>query len=229
MRRFTRALKWAAAAAVVLGVATTTQIEGAFAATSPNLISNPGAESGPGSSNGVVVHVPNWIEIAPSNFTAVKYGATGGFPTNSSPGPSNRGKNFFAGGPTSGPNGENSPTAVQRIPLKPYVSAIQAGTAKFKVQAWLGGVGSKSDSAFVEIDFKTGEKGFGSVTGSVDIGPVTAAQRHNKTGLILQSATGTVPKGTRSVLVQLGMIGSGDGETYVDGFADNLSLVITTP
>ncbi len=62
----------------------------------------------------------------------------------------------------------------------------------------------------------------------MDIGPVTAAQRHDKTGLILQSMTETVPQGTRSVLVQLGMIGSGGGETYIDGFADNLSLVVMT-
>jgi hypothetical protein len=53
----------------------------------PNLIKNPGAESGPGSGDGSTVAVPNWTVPSGGTFTAVKYGATGGFPTASDPGP----------------------------------------------------------------------------------------------------------------------------------------------
>jgi len=224
MRRIKAVLRLVTVAAVVAVLASTIQIGGAFAATSssPNLIVNPGAEAGAGSSNGGVVPVPSWQELTASTFTAVKYGATGGFPTKSSPGPANRGKNFFAGGP----DGTESATAVQVVKLSKYVTAIQAGKATFKLQGWLGGLGSKSDSGFIEIDWKTGLRGHGTVTGSATLGPVTPAQRGDVTGLIAQATSGTVPKGTRSVLVQLSLLGSGG--SYNHGFADNLSLVLTT-
>jgi len=55
MRRIKAVLRLVTVAAVVAVLASTIQIGGAFAATSssPNLIVNPGAEAGAGSSNGV--------------------------------------------------------------------------------------------------------------------------------------------------------------------------------
>ena len=55
---------------------------------------------------------------------------------------------------------------------------------------------------------------------------IAAALQGDVTGLIVQATSGTVPKGTRSVLVQLSLLGSGG--SYNHGFADNLSLVLTT-
>jgi hypothetical protein len=67
------------------------------AATSPNLIKNAGAEGAAGSTNGSVVPVPKWTITTGTTFTAVQYGASGGFPTTSGPGlPTKKGKNFFA-------------------------------------------------------------------------------------------------------------------------------------
>src|SRR5689334_10146664 len=62
-----------------------------------NIIANFGAEAGPGAtSESVVVAVPKWQVTG--KFTPVQYGVNG-FPTSASPGPANRGRNFFAGGP----------------------------------------------------------------------------------------------------------------------------------
>jgi hypothetical protein len=191
----------------------------AFAATSANLIKNPGAESGTGSSDGSVVPVPGWTETNGGSFTAVKYGASGGFPTSTSPGPAKRGHNFFAGGPG---DESDSIVAVQTVKLKPYLTAIRSGGVRFSVSAYLGGMGSDNDQALVEVDFKNG-KGF-LIGQSTTLPAVTASDRGNATGLIERSAVGRVPKGARSIYVQL-IFDRVDG-TYNYGLADNLSLTL---
>src|SRR3954464_6886478 len=63
-----------------------------------NLIKNPGAESNTGATTNTQVVTPsNWT--ANNHPTAIKYGALSALPTSSSPGPSGRGTNLFAGGP----------------------------------------------------------------------------------------------------------------------------------
>ena len=73
---------------------------GAHAAkpAAPNLIRDPGAERAKPVSSGGQVKVPGWTPARGSQFTAVSYSASSGFPTPHSPGPKKRGKNFFAGG-----------------------------------------------------------------------------------------------------------------------------------
>ena len=71
---------------------------GAFFGT--NLIVNPGAEAGAGNANGDAVgegNIPGWSNSA--EFTVVAYGPDFTFPESTSPGPLDRGFNFFAGGP----------------------------------------------------------------------------------------------------------------------------------
>ena len=63
--------------------------------------------------------------------------------------------------------------------------------------------------------------------GDVQIGPVTAADRGELTGLLDRSTAGLVPAGTRSVdlvLTATRYQGSSD-----DGYADNLSFVLAAP
>jgi hypothetical protein len=191
----------------------------AFAATSANLLKNPGAERGTGSNDGSVVPVSGWVETNGASFTEVQYGATGGFPTPASPGPANRGHTFFAGGPDD-PN--NSIVATQIVKLKPYLTAIKSGGVRFSAQAYLGGMGSDDDQALVEIDFLDAH---GFLVGSSTTLPAgTAADRGNVTGLLERSAGGRVPKGARAVSVQL-IFDRVDG-TYNYGFADNLSFTL---
>jgi len=92
----------------------------AYAATSKNVIKNGNAEKGAGSTDGSTVPVPGWTETAGTTFTAVQYGASGGFPAATDPGPNNRGKNFFAGGDD---DPSDSIVASQTDSLKPYAAA----------------------------------------------------------------------------------------------------------
>src|SRR5271169_665406 len=63
---------------------------------STNILVNGSAEAGPNSPTGAPVSVPGWTTS--SAFTVVPYGAAGGFPQTSDPGPPDRGVQFFAGG-----------------------------------------------------------------------------------------------------------------------------------
>ena len=201
---------------------TAASVAPASAATTKNLIQNGGAEAAAGSSTGAVVPVPHWMDFTGASFTAVKYGATGGgFLTAKSPGPKYRGKNFFAGGPND-PN--DSIVAAQTVNLKPYANAINGGHVKANLVGWLGGSGKKTDSAFVEVDFKNNQ-GF-LVGTSLTLGPVTESNRGGVTELLKKADGGTVPAGAVTAFVQLSLTRA-NGQTYNTAFADNLSLALT--
>jgi hypothetical protein len=182
-----------------------------------NLIKNPGAEAGNGSSNGSIVHVPNWSHNEGHAATAVRYGASGGFPDSNTPGPPSRGHNFFAGGPSASVQGFQ-----QDINASGYRAAIDAGRAGFVLKAWLGGFQEGGDNASATVAFYDGG---GHVLDFATIGPVTSAQRNNQTKFLLRSAGGQVPAGTRKVIVLI-RFNYSDG-SYNDAYADNLSLVLT--
>lgn len=184
-----------------------------------NLIRNPGAEAGPGSPDGSTVTVPDWNITGA--FTAVQYGAAGGFPTAADPGPKNRGANFFAGGPDNGSGDNDVSTAVQTDSLKAYKQIIASG-AKFTFKAWLGGYANQDDNATVQVAWYTSK---GTLTGSATLGPVTAADRQDETGLVLQSITNVIPAGSAKAVVSLVM--TKEEGSYNDGYADNLSLTVT--
>jgi hypothetical protein len=184
-----------------------------------NLILNPGAEAGAGSSTGAIVHIPNWN---PTGATAVTYGATGGggFPTAQTPGPTKRGVNFFAGGPHH--HREDVESLEQTVALDAYAGAIDAGHVKFTLSGWLGGTGSDTDSAVVYLVFYSASQQFLS---SATLGPVTAADRSNVTKLLSRTAKAQVPATARSVLVDVEF--DGGAGNYNNAYADNLSLVLT--
>jgi hypothetical protein len=189
---------------------------GPAARQTKNLIKNPGAEAGSGSSDGSVVDVPNW---EPTGATSVKYGATGGFPGMNTPGPAKRGKNFFGGGPYAA---ENVESQVQTVQLGSYAVAIDAGRVKFTLDAWLGGYASDGDNATVYLTFYTASHQY--LSGAV-IGPVTHQQRHDQTKLMSKTGKGPVPKTARSVMVDVEFVGTNGG--YNNAYADNLSLILT--
>ena len=181
----------------------------------PNLIKNPGAESGPGSGTGGTVAVPDWTVPSGGTFTAVKYGTPGGFLTLSEPGPQQRGTNFFAGGPAS-----SAARADQTISLAGYAGIIASG-ATYHLSAWLGGYAGQDDNTTVTIAW---EKASGAFLGATMIGPVSAADRDNKTELLYRGKRGPVPHGTAKAVVNVEMTRSAG--SYNDGYADNLSLTI---
>ncbi|MGH3407323.1 MAG: hypothetical protein ACRDRJ_33200, partial [Streptosporangiaceae bacterium] len=182
-----------------------------------NLIKDSGAESAKPDSDGGKVKVPGWKPAKGSRFTAVAYGAAGGFPASTSPGPKHRGKSFFAGGPSGNTSG-----ASQSDSLKADAKLIASGKAKFQLSGWLGGFSSQTDYATLTVTWRAAK---GKALGHAAIGPVTPAQRHDVTGMLHRAKSGTVPKGAAQAVITLHMVRR-DGE-YIDGYADSLSLTIS--
>jgi hypothetical protein len=183
-----------------------------------NLIQNPGAEDGPGdaSYNVEPVAIPGWVTT--NNFTAVQYAAGGPFDLNaSSPGPTDRGVNFFAGG-----RGFEESTATQVISFTQNLNLIDEGGLQFQFSAWLGGYDWQNDRMQVSATFRdAAEDTLGSV---VTLGPVTNEERNDVSSLLFRETSGTLPSGTRSVVIEMRAIRA-EG-TYNDGYADNLNFTV---
>lgn len=205
----------AAALAAILVALVGTKPAGAVGTFGQNLISNSDAEAGQGSTGGAVPDVPGWT--ANGNFTVVEYGAPGGFPSSSDPGPPDRGQIFFAGGE----NNESS-SASKAIDVSTEASQIDAGNVAFELSGYLGGFAHQPDNAKLTATFRDASNaGLGSAT----IGPVTPADRTNAKGLLQRETEGSIPAATRKIEVQIQMTRL-EG-SYNDGYADNLSLLLT--
>ena len=192
----------------------------ASAATAPtaNLLVNPGAEAGPGSPDGVVVDAPpSWTTAG--SFTATRYGAPGGFPTTAQSASIGGGSNFFAGGNT------GLATATQTVDVFSATSQIDAGRASATLSGYLGGFSSQSDTMAVTATFLNAHTN-GTSLGSLRIGPVTAADRGNQTQLLQRATSGAIPVGTRAI--QVAMTATRLEGTSNDGYADNISLSLST-
>jgi hypothetical protein len=182
-----------------------------------NLIVNGDAEAGAASPDGYsVVPIPGWTTSGP--LVVVAYGTDGGYPSSTDPGPTDRGENFFAGGPD---NASSSATQLVNVAAAAYL--IDSGSVTYDLAGYLGGWTDQGDNAVLRVTFKQGAI----VLASAEIGPVTAADRDDETGLLEQSTSGFVPVGTRQILVTLQMTKDPTVGAYNDGYADNLSLVLT--
>lgn len=184
-----------------------------------NLILNGDAEADTALAGSGLDHdLSSWNPEAGS-FTAVRYTTGGGFPTNSDPGPASRGNFFFAGGPQ---NGVTS-SGTQIIDVTDCSARIDASRQIYDVSGFFGGFASQPDTATFTLNFKT-EDNFD--IGTVSIGTVTAGDRGNTTGMVSRAANGLIPPGTRTIEVVLSMPPSSG---YNDGYADNLSLILSIP
>jgi hypothetical protein len=205
-----------AALALAAGMASPT-----FGAAAPNLLQNPDAEASPGAPDSSTILPPvGWAVTG--EFTAIHYGASGGFPTYAPEGevPTSLGggMSFFGGG-----NAEVS-TATQTVSVAASASAIDAGTQTATLSGDLGGFSSQSDSSVVTATYLSAT---GTALGSLSIGPVTPAEREDHTTLLPRSASGLTPVGTRSI--QVLMTSTRVEGAYNDGYADNLSLTLGAP
>jgi len=183
-----------------------------------NLIFNGDAESNSGTNNyGTNNYTPNrgiawWYDV--SSLTLGVYGSNTNFPSPSSPGPTNRGNNFFLGGIASG-------IISQTIDLSDLAADIDDPGVDYQLTGWFGGRGSDEDRMTLGVRFLNVTNG---LLGTNYVGAVTAADRSNVTGLLQRSTNGTLPSGTRLVeFVLTARITMGGN----DGSADNLSFVLT--
>jgi hypothetical protein len=188
--------------------------------TSPNLIVNGDAELGDATLSGIdATTIPGWT-VTIGTPTAAVWGASQGFPDASTPGPSNRGRSFFNGGVA-----ETATTSMnQTVNVAAAATAIDGGGARYDLSGWLGGWSSQNDRAQVGITFQNAT---GSAIGTAQIGPVTNTDRGNTTQFLFREAQGSVPVGTRTILVVLTITLTGGSNA--DGYADNLSLTLSTP
>ena len=184
-----------------------------------NLVVNGDAEGSAGSPAGAFVGTPGWGNIE-GQFTAVPYDAPGGFPSVATDQvPANHGYSFFSGG-----NVGNS-YARQDIPVSAIGAQIDNGNVTYNFSADLGGFYTDGDNATVDLLFLDASN---AVIGTPKtIGPVTPADRGNKTGLLPRSISGFVPPNTRTLHVNVTMTRSFG--TTNDGYADNVSVVLTPP
>jgi hypothetical protein len=186
-----------------------------------NLILDPGAEASLGTNDDSVVKIPDWQGT--NGFTAAQYAWSGGDLSRTSPGPKNRGKNYFYGGPSilGGPTA-NFSTGTQTITIRP--GEIATGKVTYLVSAWLGGLSDQGDNATLRVTFESSKA---VALSSVKLGPVTEAQRDSTSELLFRHKTGAVPAGTAIVKVKLIMQRESGSDN--DGLADDLRLVFSPP
>jgi len=187
-----------------------------------NSVRNPGAEEQPVSIDTVnacrnTPSIPGWTIEQGAAVCSYTFGQ--GFPGPSN-GPPNPGSNFFAGGGTAT---TTTSKLSQTIDTTAIAVRVDSGTLPYQLSAWLGGYASDSDNVAVKITFRNSA---GAPLSTAQVGPVTPADRQFATKLIQRATSGTVPAGTRSILVEQ-IFTSGSG--YIDGYSDNISLILDTP
>ena len=190
-----------------------------------NLIVNGNAEAPSGTqlpiplttlADSAVIEVPSWVRSAA--FSLDTYSQDSDLAAKD-PGPADRGSWYFYGGPSN-----PSSTAYQDIDLAGAASQIDGGKVTFSFSGWIGGYSDQGDSMKVTALFMNWS---GAALGSSTLGPVSAAERGNKSALIQKSQTGSVPAGTR--MVRITMASTRTDGSDDDGLADSLALLLTAP
>jgi hypothetical protein len=183
--------------------------------TSANLIVGGDGEAAACSSDwNAVATVPGWT-VLKGNPSAVCY-AIASFSTPSAPA---RGKAFIADGPY------GDAALQQRVDVSAASAAVDAGTTTYTLSGWLGGYGTYSAHTELSATFLDAH---GKPLGSSAILPtVTAADRGYSNAFLARAISNPVPIGTRSISVLLRFVDT--GASYNIGYADNVSLTLSTP
>ncbi|CAF1540056.1 unnamed protein product, partial [Didymodactylos carnosus] len=141
-----------------------------------------------------------------------------------------RGYCYYSGGNGKQTNGQTDngiSNMSQFINLTAYSKGIDQQLLSFTVSAFLGGVGEQKDDAKVIVDFM--DKDYHKIA-SLQIGPVSASDRQNKTSMLYRTNTGKIKSLTRYANVYLVMTRQSDVNKYGtnnDGNADNILFMIT--
>ena len=197
----------ALAASAVLGGVTNAATQTPF---DKNLVKNPGAEAGAGTSGNTPVQIPNWSVYGA--FTVVRYGAAG-FPAKSESTRIGGGHKFFSCGPNS-----SGGHVVQTVQLHGLQTLIDNGHVKVILKARLASYASQQDSATASVHFYNNASG----TGYLYAPAVVASDDL----FISKSASRIVPPGTTFLQVELYGVRANNGGTYCDAYFDNISVVL---
>ena len=183
--------------------------------TGSNLVVNGGAEAGKGLGGcaSTEASVPGWN--ASFNFSVVRYEDCE--QTRTTPGPVDRGLNYFTP--------YNTSRAWQAVDVTLAKELIDGGGVVFKFGAWLGGSDDLTDQAAASVSFYSASN---NLLGTTRLGPVTNTDRRNQTSLLERTADGPVPAGTRRIVVEMELtLESAIGEASTPA-ADNISLVLNS-
>jgi Phosphoesterase family len=204
--------RWILALAICSGAAWNCQ---AAASSSGNLLVGGDGEAGTCTSDWLAVNtVPGWT-VTEGNPAVVCY-AIGSFnmPT------AGAGGNAFI---ADGPYGDSA--LRQNVDVSSAATAIDDGTVSYDLSGWLGGYGRYNGQAVVTAVFLDAN---GQPLGQpAQLAGVNAAARGDQSGFLAREASGLVPAGTRSISVLLQFTDT--GASYNVGYADNLSLTLSTP
>jgi hypothetical protein len=168
-----------------------------------NLVVNPGAEAAGG-----------WS--FEGNFTTMPYSDDLGFPTPAQSASWAGGANFFAGGPET-PAG----AATQTVDVAVAAREIDAGRVTLALSALIGGYEDQEDAATVTA---TSLDALGAPLAATSLASATVDDRRAQTTLLPRSATGPVPRGSRTIVVRLASTRAGGA--FNDGYVDNVSLTL---
>lgn len=181
-----------------------------------NLIHNPGVDEATGETDSNGAAIPQWGTSG--RLSAVKYDSMlAGFPTPADSSAIGGGANFFSGG-----KDDTTSAAGQLVDIPEAQSEIDAGRVSATLSAYLGGRLDDEDNATVTATFEDAHSDV--VFGTVQIGPVTAAERNNVTKLLPRSTVAAVPVGTRRIRIVI--TATRTAGTHNNGYADNLSLTL---
>ena len=213
MRRLWRALGAVLVLMCALLAAVPNVNADATAASSGNLIVDGDAEAGYCTTDWTAATtIPGWT--VQSGSPGVVCYTSGSYTRPATPAP---GTAFFS------PGNEGDGVMTQTVDVSSAGAAVDAGGIQYNLSAWLGGWGSFAGHAAVSLQFQDGS---GHQLGSTaNLPTVSAADRSNSNAFLARSATGAVPTGTRSILVQVQFLQS-SGES---GYLDNLALTLNTP
>jgi hypothetical protein len=216
MRKLFLVVALGASATMALLVAMTAAAQGGCGICGKNLIKNPGAELGRGVTTvNAFGSVPGWSNES-GQFGAATYTFPNGFYFKTTPGPKDRGKNYFFGGTTEKAVAANASVGKQTIALP--ASAVGR---KATLSGWLGNYGGIRSQVRAEFTDAAG-----TVLATVRIGPIVTI---GNAVMALRSRSGTVPPKTKKVTISL-IFGPnakpGIAGVYNLAGADNLSLVL---
>jgi hypothetical protein len=180
-----------------------------------NIIVNGDAEASAGAANFSTTAAPTgWTTT--SNFTAVQYEASSPNSMNNADSAAvGGGLNYFAGGPSNATS-----SASQTIDISDLAATIDAGGLNYSFSGLVGGFSTQSDNIVLVIEFLNALSN--SIGNAFTGGNLP---RGGESSLLPTSVSGAVASGTRSVLIRMDAVRTGG--SYNDGYADNLSLVLS--